>query len=130
MRLARASGALALRRDVFGDVPGAGRWACLLLADGNIGISGDPVALLTRARQLVAPTGTVVVETDPPGCRTRRENVRLRTGDAAGPWFPWAWIGVSELAALGSAAGLVVTQSWTASDRWFAALTPARGGAT
>src|SRR5579875_2390298 len=40
--LARSCGALALQRDVFGHLPGTGRWVNVLLADGNIGIGGDP----------------------------------------------------------------------------------------
>ena len=44
----RARGASALHRDVFDHLPGEGRWVCALLADGNIGIGGDPVALLRR----------------------------------------------------------------------------------
>ena len=33
----------ALRRDVFAPLPGEGRWGTALLADGNVGIGGDPV---------------------------------------------------------------------------------------
>lgn len=54
VKLARQRGAIALRRDVFSCVPGQGRWPSLLLADGNIGIGGDPVA--------------------PPNCRCRRDH--------------------------------------------------------
>ena len=39
-------GGSALRRSVFDPVPGEGRWRTVLLADGNVGIGGDPVALL------------------------------------------------------------------------------------
>ncbi len=53
VRLARSSGALALHRDVFSAVPGTGRWARVLLADGNIGIGGDPAALLGRVAELL-----------------------------------------------------------------------------
>jgi hypothetical protein len=59
--LARSSGALALHRDVFAPVPGAGRWARVLLADGNIGIGGDPVVLLRRAGELLRPGGLALV---------------------------------------------------------------------
>ena len=45
----RARGASALRRNVFEPVPGEGRWQTLLLADGNVGIGGDPFALLPGA---------------------------------------------------------------------------------
>ena len=42
-------GGAALRRDVFAPLPGEGRWYTALLADGNVGIGGDPVALLQPA---------------------------------------------------------------------------------
>ena len=57
MQLARSCGALALHRDVFATVPGTGRWARVLLADGNIGIGGDPDALLSRVAELLKPPG-------------------------------------------------------------------------
>lgn len=79
--LTRQRGASALRRDVFQRLPGEGRWHCALLADGNIGIGGDPVALLQRVRTLLAPGGRVVVEVDPLGV----DDV-ARTARAAG--FP------------------------------------------
>ena len=56
-------------RDVFGPLPGEGRWDTALLADGNIGIGGDPVALLARVRELLAPEGRVVVDLAAPGRR-------------------------------------------------------------
>ena len=62
---ARCHGACC--RSVFQPVPGEGGWDTVLLADGNIGIGGDPVALLTRCRELLAPAGRVLVELDPPG---------------------------------------------------------------
>ncbi len=121
--LARSAGALALRRDVFGHLPGAGRWRTVLLADGNIGIGGDPEALLRRARDLLAPEGSVVAEVSAPGSGSRGEQVRLRTDTGPGPWFPWAWVGADEAAATAAAAGLVVTESWADAGRWFTVLT-------
>src|SRR5208283_696174 len=55
--MARSSGALVMLRDVFDRVPGTGRWTTVLLADGNIGIGGDPAALLRRVGQRVVPLG-------------------------------------------------------------------------
>lgn len=120
--LARSAGALALQRDVFGALPGAGRWSTVLLADGNVGIGGDPVALLRRARDLLAPDGSVVAEVSPPGSGLRREQVRLRTAEGTGPWFPWAWVGAGEVAAVAAAAGLRVARSWAEAGRWFTVL--------
>jgi SAM-dependent methyltransferase len=125
--LARSSGALALKRDVFGHLPGTGRWATVLLADGNIGIGGDPAALLRRARELLGPDGVVVAEAGPPGSRSRREQVRLRAPDGPGPWFPWAWISADELVALAAGTGLRATESWADSGRWFTVLSRAAG---
>jgi len=122
--LARSSGALALRRDVFGAVPGTGRWATLLLADGNIGIGGDPAALLRRVAELIMPDGRALVEVEPPGSPLLCEQVRLRHGATLSDWFPWAWIGADQITSLGLAAGLTVTEIWTDSGRWFAALSP------
>ncbi len=66
---ARSAGALVMLRDVFGRVPGAGRWMTVLLADGTIGIGGDPAALLRRAGELLAPQGRALVELAPAGGR-------------------------------------------------------------
>jgi SAM-dependent methyltransferase len=130
VRLARSSGALALERDVFGHLPGAGRWSTVLLADGNIGIGGDPEALLRRVRDLLRPEGSVVAEAGPPGSRSRSEQVRLRAEAGPGPWFPWAWMGADQLVMLAAATDLRVTESWSASGRWFAVLSrPAKPGA-
>jgi SAM-dependent methyltransferase len=50
---ARARGAAVVHRSVFDRLPDEGRWASALLLDGNVGIGGDPVALLRRVRSLV-----------------------------------------------------------------------------
>ena len=41
--LARRGGAPVLRRDVFESLPATGRWQTVLLADGNVGLGGDPL---------------------------------------------------------------------------------------
>ena len=63
-RLCRRRRTPMVRRDVFGPLPGEGTWGQVLLADGNIGIGGDPLRLLHRAAQLLRPGGSVLVETD------------------------------------------------------------------
>ncbi|MBO0706067.1 MAG: class I SAM-dependent methyltransferase, partial [Candidatus Dormibacteraeota bacterium] len=81
VEFARTAGALTLLRDVFEHVPGAGRWMTVLLADGNIGIGGDPAALLRRVAELLTPRGRAIVEIQPPGAALRLDRVRLRQGE-------------------------------------------------
>jgi SAM-dependent methyltransferase len=122
VHLARTAGALALLRDVFGHVPGAGRWMTVLLADGNIGIGGDPVALLRRVAELLTPLGQALVEVQPPGAALRCEKVRLRHGEQASPWFSWAYVGADQIAELSAEAGLAMAETWAADGRWFGLL--------
>jgi SAM-dependent methyltransferase len=120
--LARSSGALVMLRDVFGRVPGAGRWSTVLLADGNIGIGGDPAALLLRVAELLAPQGRALVELEPPGQPLRQEQVRLCHADSASAWFPWAYVGADQIADVACAAGLGQADLWTVDGRWFASV--------
>jgi SAM-dependent methyltransferase len=122
VRLAQSAGALTLQRDVFSPVPGTGRWIIVLLADGSIGIGGDPVALLSRVAELLAPRGQALVEVRPPGQELRREQVRLRHGKQVGDWFPWAYVGADQLAGIASEAGLSRGEAWSSDGRWFVAL--------
>ncbi|MFI1995427.1 methyltransferase domain-containing protein [Actinoplanes sp. NPDC020271] len=126
VRLARARGALALRRDVFGPLPGHGRWEHLLLADGNLGIGGDPAALLRRCRDLLAPHGKLHTELEPPGAGTWAGVATLHTADgsAAAP-LRWAQVAADDLAPLARTVGLTILTTWTEEDRWFATLAAA-----
>jgi len=126
VRLARARGASALRRDVFAALPGHGRWRHLLLADGNIGIGGDPVRLLHRCRQLLARTGRIHLELARPGTRSWAGDARIRDGDGppSAP-FRWAVLAADDLAVAAEAAALRTLETWTEADRWFATLAPA-----
>ncbi|MEO5661982.1 MAG: class I SAM-dependent methyltransferase [Nocardioides sp.] len=118
----RARGANALRRDVFARVPGEGRWQTALLADGNIGIGGDPVRLLERARDLLCPTGVVVVELAAYGEGLRRSTVALRVGDRVSDAFPWALVGADAIAAVAARAGLTVVSTHERGGRWWSIL--------
>ena len=126
VQLARSCGALALHRDVFATVPGTGRWARVLLADGNIGIGGDPVSLLRRVSELLCPGGQAIVEVLPPGSELHKEQVRLRHEGTVSAWFPWAYVGTDQIAEVAGSAGLKLADTWNAEGRWFAALTPVR----
>jgi SAM-dependent methyltransferase len=118
---ARRRGAPVLRRSVFDRVPGEGRWGAVLLLDGNVGIGGDPVALLGRAGRLLRPGGIVAAEVEPPGRPSEALTVRVEApGARPGPWFPWATVGADGIEAVAAAAGLAVAALDTGGGRWFA----------
>ncbi|MFD0535066.1 hypothetical protein ACFQY7_16270 [Actinomadura luteofluorescens] len=107
---------------MFGRVPGAGRWRTILLAAGNIGIGGDPAALLRRVLRLLGPGGQVLIEVDPPGTSSRTEPMRLRSARAIGDWFPWAHVSTDGADALAASCDAAVTERREEADRWFVAL--------
>ncbi|WP_434445823.1 methyltransferase domain-containing protein [Lentzea sp. E54] len=109
-------GGIAIRRDVFDLLPGEGRWQHVLLADGNIGIGGDPAALLRRVRNLLRPSGTVVVEVEPPGAGLTVGQARVRTEDTRGQWFSWAWSDAESL----TTDGFFLLWQTERAGRWFA----------
>lgn len=112
----------ALVRSVFDPLPGTGRWATTLLLDGNVGIGGDPVRLLTRVAALLARDGRALVETAPPGVGSRSFPVRLERGPHRSTWFPWALVGADGIGDLASQAGLDQAELVQDEDRWFAVL--------
>jgi SAM-dependent methyltransferase len=115
----RRAGAPALRRSVFDPLPGQGRWATVLLADGNIGIGGMPARLLRRCAQLLAPGGRMLIETEP-GNVDERLTGRLEHLDGRrGPVFPWARMGTAALLDAASEVGLHVMGQWRHADREF-----------
>jgi SAM-dependent methyltransferase len=120
-RTARLGGA-ALCRSVFDRVPGEGRWGTALLADGNLGIGGDPDVLLRRSAQLLAPGGTLFVEVEPRDV-DERLTVRVEGPDGRfGPEFAWARLGAPATARRAAAAGLAETDRWSSHGRRFLAL--------
>jgi SAM-dependent methyltransferase len=122
---ARARGALVLERSIFARIPGAGRWGTVLLLDGNVGIGGDPVALLGRARSLLRADGHVLAEVAPPATLSRSFEVRLERRGVLGEPFSWAVLGADDVAATAAAAGLRADELWRGGDRWFTQLVPA-----
>ena len=125
--LARERGAAVLERDLFGPLPGEGRWATALLFDGNVGIGGDPARLLSRCRELTGPGGQVVAEVQPPGQGWRRLTAWFENEGVRSASFAWAEVGADAIAGLACAAGLELAALLrTASGRWFARLEPAR----
>jgi SAM-dependent methyltransferase len=122
VRAAAARGARVVRADVFGIVPSTGRWATALLLDGNVGIGGDPAALLSRVRDLLRRGGRVLVELGPPGTGSASSIVRVEAASSVGPWFPWARLAVDDVQPVADGAGLRVAERWTSEGRWFARL--------
>ncbi|WP_104528252.1 class I SAM-dependent methyltransferase [Blastococcus saxobsidens] len=122
LRLARRSGATVIQRSVFEPVVAEGLWGTALLADGNIGIGGDPTVLLRRCRSLLAPDGLVLVETERPGAGLRTTRLRLERVDAVSAWFDWAEVGCDAVEELAGSAGLHPSETWQDGGRWFVAL--------
>ncbi len=121
--LARMRGATVLQRDIFGPLPGEGRWGTALLFDGNVGIGGDPARLLKRCRQIIGGEGAVVAEVQPPGTGWRRLTAWFERDGRRSESFAWAVVGADAIAGLARRAGFEVTAlSTTPSGRWFARL--------
>ena len=120
---ARQAGAVALRRSVFDPLPGQGRWATVLLADGNIGIGGLPARLLRRCAELLSPEGRILIEAEP-GTVDERVTARLEHPDGRrGPVFPWARMGTAALLSAAAEAGLQVIEQWQLAERAFVCAT-------
>jgi SAM-dependent methyltransferase len=120
VRMTSARRAPALRRDVFGPLPAEGRWREVLLVDGNIGIGGDPEALLRRVRTLLSCGGVAVVEVEPPGAGLWSGTGRVVFADRPGELFRWAVVGAEAIEALAPIAGFTGTRVTECSGRWFA----------
>lgn len=123
VELTRKRGAVAIRADLFAPLPAEGCWDQVLLADGNIGIGGDPVRMLRRAAGLLAPGGLVIVDLESSAAGIWHETLRWETNQHVGPWFPWSRVGADALGDLALAAGLVVTSVFDMYSRVIAVLT-------
>ena len=115
-------GGAALQRDVFDELPGEGRWATALLADGNVGIGGDPVPLLARVREIVDPRGRIVVEVAPPGVPAKTVWATIEAAGVRSSRFRWAVVGLDDIGALAERAGLRLVDSRCLGGRWVAVL--------
>jgi len=122
VNLARSRRASVLHRDVFGRLPREGYWRHVLLADGNIGIGGDPVRLLDRCRQLLADGGSVLLDLAAQGRTVRTDRVRLRADDLASEEFSWSSVPVAALEPLAACTGFEVVGIWRDARRWQAEL--------
>jgi SAM-dependent methyltransferase len=118
--LARSRGASVCQTSVFDPIDGPFR--SVLLLDGNLGIGGDPLALLQRVRALLVPGGAVLAEVGTPTARSRRLALRLRLAHELSAPFPWAIVSAADVDALARASGFAVVDRWRAGRRWFVEL--------
>lgn len=111
--LARHNGAEAIHGSVFGaeaELSATGRagagWGGVVLLDGNIGIGGDPEALLARIAELARPGASAWVEADATPWTDRRFTACLSDGwgHESDP-FPWASVGWRRLPLIAGACG-------------------------
>jgi SAM-dependent methyltransferase len=122
LELARAKDVVVLERSIFDRLPATGRWATVLLLDGNLGIGGDPVALLERVGELLRPDGRVLVEFDAPGNGLVRSEARVELDGRPGPWFRWAQVGACQAELIACACQeLELVDLWHDEGRWFGA---------
>jgi SAM-dependent methyltransferase len=120
----RSRGVSAQCLDVFGSLPGEGRWHTALLADENLGIGGDPEALLARARELLVPDGRVVVEVAAPGVRRSTEWALIECDGARSRPFRWSVVGTDDIRAVATTAGFTRVGVHPIGRRWCAVLRP------
>ncbi|QNA76208.1 class I SAM-dependent methyltransferase [Streptomyces sp. So13.3] len=118
----RDIGGAVLCRSVFDRLPAEGRWGTALLIDGNVGIGGDPRALLARVGELVAPGGRLLVEA---AAYDVDERFTVRVEDGRGRYgrdFPWARLGAAALRSAADGAGWTTVEEWSVDGRHFAEL--------
>jgi SAM-dependent methyltransferase len=122
VEIATERGLPVLCRSVFHDVPSQGTWATAMLIDGNIGIGGDPAALLRRCAEVITGDGTgrVLVEAhEDPSADRRFQGMLVDDLARSSLPFPWAEVGVTALTRYAEAAGLAITRQWRMRERSF-----------
>ncbi len=121
--LAAEGGTPVLQRSIFDRLPLEGQWHAVLLLDGNIGIGGDPAALLARCARLLDVDGSIIVEVDPDPDLDERDHYRaIRDDGTASAAFPWARVGSTVLARVAASVRLRVADAWADGTRHFVVL--------
>ncbi|AMM20140.1 SAM-dependent methyltransferase [Frondihabitans sp. PAMC 28766] len=123
VRVAGRAGLPVLNRSVFDRLPREGHWGTMLLIDGNIGIGGDPRAMLERCRELLGRRGAAIVEvqSDDDVDETFMAHVVDDDGRSSSS-FPWAELGTRALERHAAAAGFDLEQTWRVDGRTFCRL--------
>ncbi|WP_431218911.1 class I SAM-dependent methyltransferase [Leifsonia xyli] len=112
---ARSAGLPVLHRSVFDPLPAEGTWGAVVLLDGNVGIGGDPVALLSRGLELLRPGGQMVVEAHADQERDASFLAQLvHPAGARSAWFPWAEVGARVVTGIVRELGMDATTVTTA----------------
>lgn len=121
--MAREAGLPVAGGSVFDPLPREGQWNLALLLDGNIGIGGDPTALLTRCAEILTATGSIVVETAPDASLDDSYEAHVVDDQGhASAAFPWAEVGREALHRHARRSGLRVAQTWSVDGRTFCRL--------
>ena len=119
LELAAQHGAPIMARSIFERVPGEGRWPSVLLVDGSIGIGGDPVVLLRRVRQVLAPRGVALVEVLGPGFAASLGHARIERDAGCFSSIPWATLGIDHVDEVAVCAGFALERVHCIGGRWF-----------
>lgn len=124
VRQTRQQGSPAVHGDVLSDsYDGDARlWQHIILADGNIGIGGNPVRLLRRLAQQLQSDGTVLVELDRSDTGLVTDQIQLRTKHQLSDPFVWARVGIDAIEAIATEAGLRLRDVLEVQGRTVAAL--------
>lgn len=125
----RRRGAPALQRDVFDSLPAEGQWHAALLADGNVGIGGDPIALLRRVAALLVSHGRIVVEVAEPGVPRRSVWAALVSSGTRSKPFRWSVVGADDIHSVAEQADLAVAALHQFGTRWCAVIERPRSAA-
>lgn len=125
VRRVRGQGGQALEQSVFEPLPHPGGWQSILLLDGNIGIGGNIALLLRRCRQLIAPTGALLIEVDSdPTLDTAYTAVLEDELGNRSESFKWARTGGPGVVSRSENAGWVVAGTSSRQGRVFVRLEP------
>ena len=111
-------------RDVFEPLPGTGRRQTVLLADGNVGLAGDPLRVLRRAAELMMRGGRCVAEVRPDHRRGVEQLGAVGVIEDHRPLVSVGCGGIDGAAALAEEAGLALAAIHPIGERVVATLAP------